>query len=227
MARGDALRQAHKRRNFVASRVEGAAETIGPLNEGDEICGLTCGQFSMIDILEHMLNEAGPADVFVSTWTAGIYDVERSARLKENGNIRTIRWLMDRQMFTKSPEFSGPMIAAFGLEAFRDSNVHAKVTLVASDTKRMVCRSSMNINKNLKSEQFDISVGDEIYGFFRRWADILWNEAKPGEGADHVFRRTFEQFTALRGAAPVSKWPRLKNMAAKLPRARDIGRGAA
>lgn len=217
MSKGIALRRAHKRRYHVASRLEGAAETIGPLNEGDEVSGLTCGQFSMIDILEHMLNEAGgDCDVFVSTWTAGIYDVERSAALKAGGKIRSIRWMMDRAMFSKSPEFSGPMIEAFGLDAFRDTNVHAKVTLVASATKRMVCRASMNINKNLKTEQFDISVCDDLYEFFLGWADGLWDAAKPGVDAEHVFAKVFDAYKRTRGEPVRSHLPKMVDVVAKL-----------
>jgi hypothetical protein len=209
----------------VASRLEGAAETIGPLNPGDEVSGLTCGQFSMIDILEHMVNEAGgPCDVFVSTWTAGIYDVERSAALRERGGIRSIRWMMDRAMFSKSPEYAGPMIEAFGLDAFRDTNVHAKVTLVASDTKRMVCRASMNLNKNLKTEQFDISVCDDLYAFFLGWADELWRAAQPGVDAEHVFQAVWDRFTRLRGQPQETRWPRMKDVAAGLPKAADVAR---
>jgi hypothetical protein len=210
----------------VASRLEGAAATIGKLDHGDEVCGLTCGQFSMIDILEHMLNEAGGnADVFVSTWTSGIYDVQRAAQLQERGLVRSIRWMMDRAMFSKSPQYAGPMIEAFGLDAFRDTNVHAKITLVASPTKRMVCRASMNLNKNLKTEQFDISVCDETHGFFLKWADELWAAAHPGADAEHVFQCVFDKFKALRGGDKwESKWPRMKDMARGLPRAADVGR---
>lgn len=225
MGKGVALRRAHSKKYFVASRLEGAAETIGPLNSGDEVTGLTCGQFSMIDILEHMLNEAGgPADVFVSTWTAGIYDVERAAKLAANGNIRSIRWLMDRSMFSKSPQYAGPMIEAFGIDAFRDTSVHAKVTLVASETKRMVCRASMNLNKNLKTEQFDISVCDEAHDFFLAWADQLWIAATPDADAEHVFKPVWDKFTALRGQPEASAWPRMKEIARGLPTAADIAR---
>lgn len=225
MGKGVSLRRAHGRKYFVASRLEGAAETIGSLNIGDEVSGLTCGQFSMIDILEHMLNEAGgPADVFVSTWTAGIYDVDRAAKLAANGNIRSIRWLMDRSMFSKSPEYAGPMIAAFGLDAFRDTSVHAKITLVASDTKKMVCRASMNLNKNLKTEQFDISVCDEAHDFYLSWANQLWDAAKLGVDAEHVFKPVWDKFTRLRGQPEASAWPRMKDIARSLPTSADVAR---
>lgn len=220
---GMALRQQSKRRNFVASRLEGAAETIGDLNHGDEITGLTCGQFSMIDILEHMLDQAGgSSDVVVSTWTAGIYDVERAEALAARGKIRSIRWLMDRAMFSKSPQYAGPMIEAFGIEAFRDTNVHAKVTLVASESKRMVCRASMNLNKNLKTEQFDISVCDETYAFYLAWADALWDAAQPEDDAESVFATVWDQFTALRGHPKVGPWPSLKEFGRTLPKISEL-----
>lgn len=221
--KGLALRRKTNRRNFVASRLEGAAETIGALDVGDEVTGLTCGQFSMIDILEHMLNESGgQSDVFVSTWTAGMYDVERAAQIAECGKIKSIRWIMDRALFSKSPEYSGPMIEAFGIDAFRDTSVHAKVTLVKSDFKKMVCRSSMNLNKNLKTEQFDISVCDEVYDFYLSWANLLWEEARPGDDADHVFKSVWDKFTALRGDPKVGPWPSLKDFGKSLPKISEL-----
>jgi len=220
MSKGIALRRAYTKRYFVASRLDSAAQTIGALNAGDEITGLTCGQFSMIDILEHMLNEAGgKSDVFVSTWTAGMYDVERVHGLFGD-KIKSIRWMMDRAMFSKSPKFAGPMIERFGLDAFRDTNIHAKITLVASDTKRMVCRSSMNLNKNLKTEQFDISVSDDMYKFYLAWADGLWNAAKPDLLATPIFTEVFEKFRQLRGASKpidISDIPELDENFGDLP----------
>jgi len=179
----------------------------------------------MIDILEHMLREGGGGGkVFVSTWTAGIYDVERAAQLKSTGLIESVRWLLDRAMFSKSPQYAGPMIEAFGLDSFRDTSVHAKVTLVETPTKRMVCRASMNLNKNLKTEQFDISVCDETYRFFLEWAQHLWAAASPEAGAESVFKDVFDKYTQTRGTAPASPWRSAKDVAADLPTAVDIAR---
>lgn len=115
MARGIALRRAHKRRYHVASRLESAAETIGPLNVGDEVTGL-------------------------------------------------------------------------------------------------------------KTEQFDISVCDETYEFYRRWADELWAAAAPEVGAESVFKSVFDRFTQLRGSPEPSAWPSAREVASRLPTARDIAR---
>lgn len=35
----------------------------------------------------------------------------------------------------------------------------------------------MNLNKNLRTEQFDIDVCDDVAGFYTGWFDALWNES--------------------------------------------------
>ncbi len=218
------VRRAHQQRYFVASRLEGAAETIGRLRAGDEVTGLTAGQFSMIDVLEHMVREAGgDADVFVSTWSAGLYDIEQVASLRSDGLVRRARWMVDRAVFSRSPAYAGAMMECFGRDAFRDSNIHAKVAIVEGRDLRMVCRGSMNLNKNLRAEQFDISVSDEIVDFFRTWADALWEAAAPDTSTESVFAKVWADFTALRGAAPRHIWPSAREMAAALPNVRGVG----
>lgn len=82
-----ALRYATKNRRLVAHRTGTAAEVIGPLAPGVRVTGLTAGQFSSIDALEHMVDELGPADVRISTWTTGIYDIERTQAIRLEGRI--------------------------------------------------------------------------------------------------------------------------------------------
>lgn len=194
------LRRKSGSRYKVISRIHNAQECIGNLNYGDEITGLTCGQFSSIDILEHMLNELGESDVSVSTWTSGIYDVERASQLKETGLIKSIRFLLDKTQFSKSPQYAGVMLENFGVESFRDTNTHAKITIVNGERGSAVMRSSMNLNKNLKTEQFDISVCDEVVNFYRTWFDEIWIQAGLNTAAEKVFLNTYDKYQNIKGA---------------------------
>lgn len=194
-----ALRYVTGKRHTVLSRIHNAAECIGELNFGDEITGLTCGQFSSIDILEHMLNELGGGDVSITTWTSGIYDVERAGKLKETGLINSIRFLLDKINFSKSPQYSGVLIDVFGVESFRDCNIHSKITIVKGKKCNAVMRSSMNLNKNLKTEQFDISVNDDVFEFYQTWFDELWRQSDLNKDAEKVFLQTYDKFQKLKG----------------------------
>ena len=178
-----ALRYATGGVRKVVHRTATAAKTIGPLAPGVRVTGLTAGQFSAIDAMEHMCAELGPAAVRVSTWTTGLYDVHRAAQIRLRGRITDIRMLLDRGTFEKSPKYAGPLIEALGVDAFRCLSVHAKVIIVCGARGSAAFRSSMNLNKNLRTEQFDIDVDDEVAAFYCAWFDALWDEA--GRSSDN------------------------------------------
>lgn len=200
------LRYASRNVRTVVHRTGTAADTIGPLQDGDRVTGLTAGQFSAIDAMEHMVNELGPADVRISTWTTGIYDVHRARELGKNGGIRSVRMLIDRGTFEKSPKFAGPLIEVLGVDAFRCLSVHAKVTIVSGERGTAVMRSSMNLNKNLRTEQFDIDVGDEIGAFFTQWFDGLWDAAGLSTNNQEIIRTVYDRFLSELHALEVQEF---------------------
>jgi len=198
-----ALRTASRKVRFVAHRTGNAADTIGPLSDGVAVTGLTAGQFSAIDAMEHMVNELGPAVVRLSTWTTGIYDVQRAREIQLDGRINECRVLLDRGTFEKSPKFAGPLIQILGVDAFRCLSVHAKVIIVEGARCTAVMRSSMNLNKNLRTEQFDIDVGPAIGAFFIEWFDALWDESGRTRDNQAIIQAVFDRFLALPPVAPV------------------------
>jgi hypothetical protein len=182
----------------VIHRTGTAMEVIGPLEPDTRVTGLTAGQFSAIDAMEHMVDELGPADVRISTWTTGLYDARRAREIRIAGRIRSVRMLLDRGTFEKSPKFAGPLIEALGVDAFRCLSVHAKVVIVSGARGAAVMRSSMNLNKNLRTEQFDIDVCEKVAGFYTDWFDALWEES--GRSLDNraIIRAVYDRFAAAR-----------------------------
>lgn len=178
----------------VIHRTGTAAEVIGQLRPGVRVVGLTAGQFSAIDAMEHMVDELGRSAVRLSTWTTGICDMRRAGAIRVAGRITDIRVLLDRGTFEKSPKFAGPLIEALGVNAFRCLAVHAKVTIVAGERGAAVMRSSMNLNKNLRTEQFDIDVCDELAGFFIEWFDALWDEAGRTRDNQAIIKAVYDRW---------------------------------
>ncbi len=194
-----ALRYSNGPVRKVAHRTADAARTIGPLDPGVRVTGVTAGQFSAVDALEHMVDQLGPAVVRVSTWTTGLYDAQRAADIRVSGRITDIRMLLDRGTFEKSPQFAGPLIKALGPGAFRCLSVHAKVIIVTGQRGAAVFRSSMNLNKNLRTEQFDLDVDDEVAGFYEGWFDALWDESGRSQDNRSIIRNVYDRYR--RGAA--------------------------
>lgn len=181
----------------VAHRTGNAAETIGALHAGVRVTGLTAGQFSAIDAMEHMANELGPATCRISTWTTGIYDVHRAKEMKDNKALVDVRFLLDRGTFEKSPQFAGPLVQALGPSAFRCMAVHAKIIIVDGPKGSAVMRSSMNLNKNLRTEQFDIDVCEDVAKFYRDWFDALWEESGRTHHNVEIMQAVFDRYLAL------------------------------
>lgn len=206
----------------VIHRTDTAMEVIGPLSPGVRVTGLTAGQFSAIDAMEHMVDELGPADVAVSTWTTGLYDVHRAKDIKIAGRIKSIRMLLDRGTFEKSPKYAGPLIEVLGFEAFRCLSVHAKIIIVNGERGRGVMRSSMNLNKNLRTEQFDIDVCDEIADFYTAWFDGLWEES--GRSLDNraIIKAVYDRFAGERAEGEVGN-PTTESRPARPPKERRRG----
>lgn len=187
-------RQPARGRQFRTSGTADAAALIGDLALGDEICGVTNGQFSLIDILEHLLTQTGPADVTVATWTMGIYDGERAWSFVENRAIRRIRFVLDPSMFSRRPELAAVLVRSFGVEAFRGVNCHAKFATVRGERLAVAVRSSMNLNPNNRLECFDLSVDDATARFFEDIVDEIWRKIPTNNEsqAAAVFRSLFD-----------------------------------
>ena len=213
VARPRALRYRTGAVRRVVHRTETAAEVIGPLAPGVRVTGLTAGQFSAIDAMEHMVDELGPAMVRISTWTTGLYDMERAALIRQEGRITGMRVLLDRGTFEKSPKYAGPLIKSLGAGAFRCLSVHAKVIIVCGARSAAVMRSSMNLNKNLRTEQFDIDVCDDVAGFYTAWFDALWDESGRSQDNRAIIRAVYDRWDPKAGKEekrPASKTGRQK-----------------
>jgi len=198
----------------VVSRTGTAAKVIGRLEPRVRVTGLTAGQFSAIDAMEHMVDELGPAAVRVSTWTTGIYDVKRARDIRTRGRITDIRMLLDRGTFEKSPKYAGPLIEVLGIDAFRCVSVHAKVIIVSGERGNAVMRSSMNLNKNLRTEQFDIDVDDEVAGLYVDWFDALWEESGRCHDNRAIIAAVYDRFRSdpPEPAAPMAGTERIVDM---------------
>ena len=178
----------------VVHRTGTAARVIGDLTPGLRVTGLTAGQFSAVDAMEHMVEQLGPSLVRVSTWTTGIYDVDRTRGMKVEGRIKEARFLLDRGTFEKSPKFAGPLIEMLGVDAFRCLSVHAKVVIVHGERGSAVMRSSMNLNKNLRTEQFDIDVDAEVADFYAGWFDALWDESGRSKDNKAIIQAVYDRY---------------------------------
>ena len=167
------------------SKAAGAAETIAGFGHGMDVVGLTFGQFSLLDLIEATLELTGPADVTISTWSAGFYDVEAAERFRRLGAIRSIRFVMDSsdKRGQASPVDVG---ALFGEDRIRVFRTHAKFALLRNAEWDVLITTSMNLNLNPRCEQFEMTDDADRADLFEGFVDELFRELPSGSTGDRT-----------------------------------------
>lgn len=181
------------------SKVASARDTIAGFDHATDIVGLTFGQFSLLDLIDATLEITGPADVTISTWSAGFYDVEAAERFRDSGRIRRIRFIMDSSA-KRGQASVGDVCAIFGAETVRATRSHAKFALIRNEAWDVLITTSMNLNLNPRCEQFEMTDDAVRADLFGAFADAVFDELAEGDTGDR-------QMPGLHGMASVQ--PRL------------------
>lgn len=157
-----------------------ATQAIGEITPGCEIFGFTKGQFSLMDLIIAILEQAGPAQVDISTWTAGDADIRHCYQFVESGKITSARWVVDRSFPTRQPEYFEALCRRFQPESVRITRTHAKFCLIRNEEWDIVLRSSMNLNKNPRFENFEISDDPELADYFASVVNEIFDSVRCG-----------------------------------------------
>lgn len=162
------------------AKTSNASEAIGQIKHGTDTFILTFGQFSLIDALMVILDQTGPAEVIMSTWTAADASLQRTAAMIESAEITKFRMILDYSFPTRQPEYCQQMLGLFGNDCIRCVRTHAKFIVVKNEKWKVVARTSMNLNENPRLENIEISEDPAFCDFFVSITDNIFKEVKPG-----------------------------------------------
>lgn len=168
-------------RSYRIAKESSARDAIGIIEHGTDTFILTFGQFSLIDALVTILDQTGPADVTVCTWTAADANLQRAAGLLESTKMKSCRWIVDFSFESRQPEYCHHMRRLFGEDSIRAMRTHAKFILIRSDTHNIVIRTSMNMNENPRLESLEVTEDKRMAEFFQRLADEIFAEIEEGK----------------------------------------------
>jgi len=162
-----------QRRKRAVESFRTAADCIGTLEPGAALFALTRGQFSMIDATLACLDQCGPADVSIWTWTVAEYEIECMDRLRMDHRLRSARLIIDYGARNKNAGLIRQWKDSFGHDAVRYVVNHAKIVTIRSDRFRLLLRGSFNLNFNPRFEQFDLTEGGPDFDLVKRIEDEL------------------------------------------------------
>lgn len=182
-------------RRSIACEV--AADALGEIAHDCEIFGLTMGQFSLVDIIDHCLKATGPADVVISTWTAAGADMDFALSLLANGAIKSLRFVVDFSFPRRKPQYCAALRERFGDSAIRVTKSHAKFVTIENADWALVIRSSMNLNENRRLESFEISDDRAMAGYLAEVVEALFAEHGDGVQFDNIPGQNAREFETL------------------------------
>jgi hypothetical protein len=164
---------ASTRRTKAVESFRTAAECIGPIQPGMSLFAITRGQFSMVDALIHVMDRVGPSRVSVWTWTVSRADVETLMYQLETRKVTAGLLVIDPAVLRSKKERGGMETierwsARFGPSSVRWLENHAKIATVEGAGLRVLLRGSMNLTRNPRYEQFDITEGGPDFELVRR-----------------------------------------------------------
>lgn len=166
------------------SKIANAEATIKGFDHDTDIVGLTMGQFSLLDLIDAALKITGPADVTISTWSAGFYDVEAAERFRDSGRLRSIRFIMDNGR--KRGQANAVDVAdIFGANTVRATKSHAKFAIIRNEEWDVLITSSMNLNLNPRIEQFEMTDDKGRADLFSAFADAVFDTVDEDDRRDH------------------------------------------
>lgn len=144
---------------------ENAKEAIGGIKKGMSLFCLTKGDFNKINIIEHILDEIGSADVVVCTWAAGGFDVKKLKALHDSGRVNNISIILDKSAISKLGADRFKIITELFPNEVYPTSTHAKFILIRNEEFHIVVRTSMNLNENKRIENFEIDDDRELYNY--------------------------------------------------------------
>jgi hypothetical protein len=176
------IKKTPRKSKIKARRIgdENARAALAGFDKDTRIVGLTNGAFSLISLVSESLKVIGPAHFCISTWSAGFYDISAVQELIESGNLLSVRVVIDRSFKTRLSQYSASLIEVFGEENIRTTNTHSKFVLLENEEWKVVILSSMNLNENKRSENFDIQHDPEVFEMLNSFVDDLFKGQRPG-----------------------------------------------
>lgn len=191
-------------------RTQSARIALAPFVAGTDYEVLTNGEFSLLDAILVLLDRSGPADVTISTYSAGLYDAEVINRFIETKHIRSLRLVLDVafKSLAGSRNYAVTLMDVFGESCIRTTRTHAKFVTITNETHAFSISSTANLNENKRLELFAFSDDPERAAWFDSIVNDLFDTIRPGwnpnTGAPGLHRLCDDPATIQMGTVAVS-----------------------
>lgn len=163
------LKRAGYNRNIYifGRRNQAAADHLGAIEDNQILHYVSAGAYDTINIIIHILNWAGPANMYVGMWTISEAGARQIIKMIDQGIIKNFKIIFDHKIKVRTPEIMGLLFTNFQEMYF--SQIHAKVIVIENHDRAGVIVTSANITQNPRLEAGIIDTSRTAVDFHKKW----------------------------------------------------------
>ena len=171
------VEQPGRTRTIVGRVSDTVAELWPPLQPGHSYHYASAGLWSVHELLFHFLQQTGPADVTIATWSVTEDAVRMLVAGIESGILRKLRLLIDARVIRRNA--SAYAFVRAHAELVRITACHAKVTVIRNEHWSISINGSPNYTNNPRIESGVVTESGLIADFHTHWIEGEMSKLKP------------------------------------------------
>ena len=149
-------------------------EKLPSIKKGTEYHILSVGQYNLIDVVKHVVNDIGECSVDLAVWTAANASIKKADDFVKYANVQKMRWIIDPSFRARQPGYVQTLEALFSKDCIRTLPTHAKFIILYNERFSVTIQTSMNLNQNKRLESFTIVENEALCSFYRSFVDLVF-----------------------------------------------------
>ena len=158
---------------------------IGRVKMGETVHYVSNGEWSMHDLLFHLISITGPARVTLCSWSISEKAVRRIIEAFNDNVLIDLRCVFDWRVKVRRPEVLS--MVQKNIRNIALTACHAKVTVIENDDWSIAIIGSANYTNNPRIESGVIACDKAVAGFHREWME---KEIRGGHPFEDDSRKT-------------------------------------
>jgi hypothetical protein len=148
-------------------RLSTLRNTIGALERGKSCAYVTEGAWSNIDLVEFILMQTGPADVYLTTFAISSDALTRLAAWQESAQVTNLYAVLDDGLHKRKPADFQQATGVF--HNLRVCKCHAKVMVISNPDYQIAVCGSANFTRNYRKESGIIIFDQSVANSYINW----------------------------------------------------------
>jgi hypothetical protein len=162
---------------YLSSKSAKLGDVFGEIEKDKTYHIATRGNWSSPHLIEHILNQIGPAKCYLTSWSVKEQAVRILMLLMDSGRITELHALFDERIKVNCPQ--AYQLAESNIADIRLTKIHAKMVILMNDDWGISISTSANLTRNPRIEKFVVSTHMNVAQFDKAWIDAELRQSQP------------------------------------------------